>query len=198
MATTTSAAARHARCVLLALLAGGCRAPAPSPAVPVIDLIKEFDRAEKRPPDGYAIATHLAGDTRRPAIMAPAPGRITWTLPLPRHGVLRAAVAGTTDVPVRVRVGVSDWRIYEGLAQTVVTASSGWSMLTADLSAYAGWKVSLFYRPERQSWNVNVSIDAIGGVPAPVALGTPEILTDYAGAVEYAKRQRRLTRSGAP
>jgi hypothetical protein len=163
-----------------------------------VDLIKEFDRAEKRPPDGYTIATHLAGDMRRPAIMAPAPGRITWTLPLPRRAVLRAAVAGTADVPVRVRVGVSDARIYEALAQTVVTAGSGWSMLTADLSAYASWKFSLFYRPERLSWNVNVSLDAIGGVPAPVALGTPEILTDSAGAVEYAKRTRRLTRSGAP
>jgi hypothetical protein len=157
-----------------------------------VDLIKEFDRAEKRPPDGYTIATHLAGDMRRPAIMAPAPGRITWTLPLPRRAVLRAAVAGTADVPV------SDARIYEALAQTVVTAGSGWSMLTADLSAYASWKFSLFYRPERLSWNVNVSLDAIGGVPAPVAVGTPEILTDYAGAVEYARRKRRLTRSGAP
>jgi hypothetical protein len=166
--------------------------------VPVVDLIKEFDRADKRPPDTYTITEHLAGGTRRPAIMAPAPGRITWTLPLPRRGVLRAALAGTTAAPVRVRIGVSDARIYERLAQTDVPGSSGWLTLTADLSAYAGWKFSLFYRPERHSWNVNVSMDAIGGVPGQVALGTPEIVTDYAGAVEYAKRKLRVTRSAAP
>lgn len=129
--------------------------------------------------------------------MAPAPGRITWTLPVPRRGRFRAAVAATTSAPVRVRVGVSDNRVYEGLADVTVTDSSGWSTLTADLSAYAGWKFSLFYQPERSAWNVNVSVDAIGGVPSRVALGTPEIVTDTAGAQEYAKRSR-IIRSAAP
>jgi hypothetical protein len=198
MATTTSAMLRHAACVLLALLLGGCRADRPSPAVPVVDFIKTFDRAEKRPPDSYTIADHLAAGTRRPAIMAPAPGRITWTLPLPRRGMFRAAVAATTSAPVRVRLGVSDTRIYEALADVTVTESSGWSMLTADLSAYAGWKFSVFYQPERRSWNVNVSLDAIGGVPTRIALGAPEIVTDRAGAAEYTKRRPRLTRSEAP
>jgi hypothetical protein len=163
-----------------------------------VDLIKEFDRAEKRPAGEYSIAGHLAAGSRRPAIIAPAPGRITWSLPLPRRGLLRAAVAGATPTPVRVRVGVSDTRIYERLTETIVTGSSGWSMLTADLSAYAGWKFSLFYQPERHSWYVNVSIDAIGGVPGGIALATPEIVTDRAGAVEYARRKLRLTRSEAP
>src|SRR5919198_4830127 len=172
MATTTSAAARHAACVLLALLAGGCRRPAPSAAVPVVDLIKEFERAEKRPPADYSIVNHLAGGTRRPAIMAPAPGRITWSLPLPRRGLMRTAVAAATPAPARIRVGVSDARIYEALAATTVTDSSGWSMLTADLSAYAGWKFSLFYHPERRWGKLNVSIDAIGGVPSRGSLGT--------------------------
>lgn len=130
--------------------------------------------------------------------MAPAPGRITWSLALPRRGLLRAAVAATTPAPVRVRIGVSDARIYEGLAQAVVNGSTGWSLLTADLSAYAGWKFSLFYQPERHSWNVNVSLDAIAGVPGRIALGRPEIVTDTAGAAEYAKRKARITRSGAP
>jgi len=197
MATTRSAAARHTWCVLLAMLAGGCRAPSRSASVPVVDLIREFDRAEKRPPDAYSIANHLAAGTRRPAIVAPAPGRITWSLPLPRRALLRTAVASTTPAPVRVRIGVSDTRIYEGLVEAVVT-NQAWSMLTADLSAYAGWKLSLFYQPERRSWRVNVSIDAIGNAPSGVALGTPEILTDREGAVEYAKRKLRLTRSEAP
>jgi hypothetical protein len=196
MATMRSAAARHTWCVL-ALLAGGCRAPSRSASVPAVDLIREFDRAEKRPPDAYSIANHLAAGTRRPAIVAPAPGRITWSLPLPRRGLLRTAVAATTPAPVRVRIGVSDTRTYEGLVEAIV-ASQAWSIVTADLSAYAGWKLSLFYQPERRSWHVNVSIDAIGTAPSGVALGTPEIVTDREGAVEYAKRKVRLTRSEAP
>lgn len=189
--------ARYAACVLLAIAPGACGAPAPSAPVPVVDLIKTFDRAEKRPPDSYTIADYLAGDTRRTSIMAPAPGRIKWTLPLPRRGAFRAAVAAATSAPARIRLGVSDQRVYEGLVEMTVTENSGWTMLTADLSAYAGWKFSLFYRPERHAWNVNLSVDAIRGVPSRIALGTPEIVTDAAGAQEYAKRSRAI-RSGAP
>lgn len=163
-----------------------------------MDLIKEFDRADKRPAADFAIADHLAGGARRPSIVAPAPGRITWSLPVPRRGVLRVTIVALTPTPVRVRIGVSDARIYEGVAETVVTDTSNWSALAADLSAYAGWKFSLFYQPERHPWLVNVSTDAIGGVPGRVALGTPEIVTDRDGALEYAKRKRRLTRSEAP
>jgi hypothetical protein len=166
--------------------------------VAAVDLIREFDRAEKRPAADYSIADHVAGGTRRPAIIAPAPGRMTWALPLPRRSLFRATVAATTTARVRVRVGVSDARIYEGIAETIVTSGDAWSTLTADLSAYAGRKFSLFYQPERQSWYVNVSVDAIDGAPARVALGTPEIVTDAAGAAEYAKRRLRVTRSGAP
>jgi len=36
------------------------------------------------------------------------------------------------------------------------------------------------------------------GVPGKVALGAPEIVTDYDGAAEYAKLKLRLTRSEAP
>src|SRR2546423_5091160 len=103
MPTTTSATARHARCVLAALLAAGGRAPAPSAPVPVVDLIRELDRAEQRPPGQHSIANHLAAGTRRPSIIAPAPGRITWSLPLPRRGLLRTALAATASTPVRVR-----------------------------------------------------------------------------------------------
>src|SRR4051812_8679353 len=105
MATTRHATARHAWCVLLAVVAGGCRAPTPLPPIPVVDLIKEFDRAEKRPAAEYSIANHLAAGTRRPAIVAPAPGRITWSLPLPRRGLMRTALVATTPAPVRVRIG---------------------------------------------------------------------------------------------
>lgn len=99
---------------------------------------------------------------------------------------------------MRVRIGVSDARIYEELAAATVTESSGWSTITADLSAYAGWKFSLFYRPDRQIWRVNLSADAIGGVPGRVAWGVPEIVTGTGDALEYAERRLRVTRSGGP
>jgi hypothetical protein len=99
---------------------------------------------------------------------------------------------------VRVRIGVSDARIYEELAAATVTDGSGWSTITADLSAYAGWKFSLFYRPEGQTWRVNLSADAIGGIPGRVAWGEPEIVTNTADALEYARRRLRITRSGGP
>jgi hypothetical protein len=87
---------------------------------------------------------------------------------------------------------VSDARIYEGLAEATLTPGSGWSTITADLSAYAGWKFSVFYRPERLAWRVNLSADAIAGAPAQVAWGSPEIVATTADALEYMKRRARL------
>jgi hypothetical protein len=180
------------------LLLAGCHAVRPPAPVSAVDFIKEFDRAEKRPPEGFAIGDYLADGTRHPAIVGAAPSRLTWNIPIPRHATFRTVVAPVGTAPVRIRVGVSDARIYEGLAAATVTPGSGWTTVTADLSAYAGWKISLFYRPEEQTWRVNLSADAIGGVPAHVAWGVPEIVTTTADALEYAKRRARVTRNGGP
>jgi hypothetical protein len=167
------------------------------PLIAVVDLIKEFDRADGRPAGTYTIAEYTAAGSALPSITGPAPGRLTWTLPLPRHGMFRARVA-TASAPARVRVGVSDNRIYERLAELDV-APGAWSPIILDLSDYAGWKWSLFYRPERQAWRLNLSADAPGGVPATIAWGLPEIVAPAGdAALEYAKRRARPTRSGAP
>lgn len=166
--------------------------------MPAVDFIRDFSHAEQRPAGAFEAADHLVAGTRHRAILAPAPGRLTWTLPIPRRATFRAVVAPASNAPARVRVGVSDARIYEALAAVDVQPGSGWTPVTANLSDYAGWKISLFYRPERQAWHVNVSIDAIGGVAARVALGSPEIVTDRDSAAEYAKRRARITRSEAP
>lgn len=184
----TPAITRHTASLVLLLLLGGCRAPDASAPVVCVDFIKDFDRADKRPAAAFAISDHLAAGTRYPAILAAAPSRLTWVLPLPRHGLFRAKVASAGPAPVRMRIGVSDSRIYEGLAEATVTPGSGWSTLTADLSAYAGWKFSLFYRPEGQAWRVNLSADAIGGTPAQVAWGAPEIVTNTTDARAYRHR----------
>jgi hypothetical protein len=189
-------------CILLfALSFPGCRAPAPLTSIRVVDFIREFDRAEKRPPAGYTIGDHYAFDEHRPGILGPAPGRLIWVLPLPRRGLFQAAVAVDGASAVRFRIGVSDDRIYEELAGVTLDAGSRWTDLRADLSAYAGWKWSLFYRPERIAWRVVLSADAVAGVPGRAVWGTPEIVTDTAAAREYAIRRRTMiavTRNAAP
>jgi hypothetical protein len=172
-------------CILL-LVAAGCRSPNDSPPIRVVDFIKQFDRADQRPPGTFEIAYR-----GRPSILAPAPGRIAWTLPLPRRGRFHADVAADGAARVRFRVGVSDERISEQLADIVVEPAQGWMSLTVDLSAYAGRKWSLFYRPDAIDWHVTLSTDAVNGVPGRAAWGAPSVLTDRSGAIDYEKRRRR-------
>ena len=113
-----------------------------------------------------------------------------WALPLPRDGVFRARIA-VAGARVRIRIGVSDARIYEQLAERILAPDQEWSVLTANLSAYAGRKISLFYRPDNISWRVNLSADAIEGA-ATVAWGRPEVLTSSRNVAEYVKRRARI------
>jgi hypothetical protein len=158
-----------------------------------------MDRADQRPAGGFTIAVHQIDGVPRPAIAAAVPSRLTLPLPLPRRGVFHAFVAladgppGATAAPVRLRVGVSDHRIYEGVTELMLApGKSTWIELRADLSAYAGWKWSLFYRPERIIWRVVLAADATTSVPATVLWATPEIVTDTESAREYAARRQRL------
>jgi hypothetical protein len=182
--------------VLLVLL-GGCRASRVSSPVAAVDFIKAFDRAEKRPAAGFSIGDYTAAGSVRTAIVAPVPSRLTWAMPIPRRGLFRAVIAAGA-APVRIRIGISDARIYEELTAVTLTAADGWTTVTADLSAYAGWKFSLFYRPDGRIWRLNLSADAIDDVPGRVAWGLPEIETSTADALEYEKRRLRITRSEGP
>jgi hypothetical protein len=194
MTISASAIARHAMGAILpaALLPAACGSPPPSIPVAAVDFIEEFERADARPPGTYTIGEHVAGGTALPAIAGPAPGRLTWVLPLPRGATFRARVAAS-GASVRVRVGVSDDRIYEQLADRIVTPGDAWAPLAADLSAYAGFKISLFYRPDGVRWRVNLSADAIEGA-ATVEWGRPEVVTSTTNAREYVRRRARLTR----
>jgi hypothetical protein len=167
--------------------------------VPVVDLIDEFERAEKRPSGGFRVPAHTADGLTLPAIVMPIPSRVTWRLPLPRGGLLRTsvtradAVPGTIGMPsVRFRIGIADDRIYEGLTEiTVAPEQRGWIDLRVDLAAYAGWKWSLFYRPDRVLWNLVLAADGAAG-DATVVWGAPEIVTDRRAAREYAARRRDM------
>jgi hypothetical protein len=199
MTMSPSAIARQVLLTVpLAIGLAGCRAPASPPVVAVVDLIKEFERADSRPAGAYTIAEYSASGRALPSITGPAPGRLTWTLPLPRHGICRARIAASS-APARVRIGISDNRVYESLVDLDVTPAGGWTAIVLDLSDYAGWKWSLFYRPERQAWRLNLSADAPKGVPARIAWGLPEIAAPAGDdGLEYAKRRARPIRSGAP
>jgi hypothetical protein len=184
------------RTALVLLLVAGCRRALPSASIPAVDFIKEAHRAEQRP-RAYTVAYWSAAGTMRPALVGPSPGRLIWTLPMPRAARFDAEVAAA-GAPVRARVGVSDARVYELLGAATLSPGAPWTPLTADLSAYAGWKLSLFYRPDRVQWRLVLSADAIAGTPGTVAWGSPQILASTRNALEYETRRARLTRSGAP
>jgi hypothetical protein len=184
------------RTALVVLVAAGCRPASSSTSVTVVDFIQEVHRAEQRP-SVYTVTEWDAAGTVRPALVGPSPGRLIWTLPIP-HGARFEAQIAAAGAPVRVRVGVSDARIYEALGDAAVTPGAPWTPVSVDLSAYAGWKPSLFYRPDRVAWRLVLSADAITGAPGTVAWGTPEIVASIRSAREYQTRRARLTRSEAP
>jgi hypothetical protein len=189
---------RYALAILAVILCAGCRRVENTP-VQAVNLLREFDGAEKRPPVGFRIADRQIDGVSHPSLVVPVPSRLTIPLPLPRRGVLRASAAldpAVTDRPaasVRLRVGVSDDRIYERLTDVVLTPGHrGWVDVRTDLSAYAGWKFSFFYHPERVVWRVVLAADAIDGIPTTAVWGSPEIVTDRQGAKEYAERRMRF------
>jgi hypothetical protein len=189
---------RYALVILAVILCAGCRQVEKTP-VQAVNLLREFDAAEKRPPTGFQIADRQIDGISRPSLVVAVPSRLTMALPLPRRGVLRAAAAlepTPADRPaasVRLRVGVSDDRIYERLTDVILTAGQrGWVDVRTDLSAYAGWKWSLFYHPDRVMWRVVLAADAIDGIAATAVWGSPEIVTDRDGAREYSERRQRF------
>jgi hypothetical protein len=197
--TSAIASPRYVHCLVAAMVFCGCRYSTPVAPVQVVDLVHEVGRADLRPFGRFAVAEHEVGGVVRPAIVAPVPSRLTVALPLPRHGVLHAFVALAHAPPaartaaVRLRVGVSDHRIYEGVTELILPSGTPtWREIRADLSAYAGWKWSLFYRPDRITWRVVLAADALDATPATILWASPEIVTDTTSAREYAARRQRL------
>jgi len=185
---------RHVLAIVVVILCGGCSHVENAP-VPVVNLLREVDRAEKRPASGFEIATLEIDGQPRPALVVPVPSRLTIPLPLPRRGVLRAFASldpASASTPVRLRVGVSDGRIYERLTDVdLLPGDRHWIPVRTDLSAYAGWKWSLFYHPERVVWHVVLAADAMGA-PTRALWGSPEIVSDTESAREYSARRQRL------
>jgi hypothetical protein len=196
--TSATATHRYSFFIVLLLLTTGCGRPPADVAFRAVDLTRTLERAERRPAAGFDLTVHVADGIARPAIVMPVPARAIWSLPLPRHGVFRAFVAvdpagaGAPATAVRFRLGISDARVYEGLADRTLTGERGWTELRADLSAFAGIKWSLFYRPDRIAWRIVLATDAVGGGPSKAVWGSPVILTDIPSAREYATRRLQV------
>ena len=176
---------------------GACSTGGPEPriSIRVVDFVRRFGQAETRPASGrFGLAQHTLGGTLRASIDVPVPSRTIWSIPIPRRATLNA-LAGVlpASVPaiVRFRVGVSDDRIYEELVSHTVIAEAGreggWAPIQADLSAYAGWQWSIFFRPERRAWRVVLSTDAVEveGAGNRAIWGEPGIDTDLAAARHF-------------
>jgi hypothetical protein len=197
--TSAPATPRQIHCLVVALVLFGCGSPTPTAPVRVVNLLREMDRADQRPPRGFSVGDYRIDNVAHPAIEAAVPSRLTVPLLLPRRGAFRAFVAlagapaGQQTAGVRLRIGVSDHRIYEGLTELTLTPGHpGWMEIRTDLSAYAGWKWSVFYRPEQIVWRLVLAADTTDAVPATVLWGEPEIVTDTKSAREYVARRQRL------
>src|SRR5688572_3769793 len=120
--TSTPAVPRYIHGLLVVIVLSSCRNPVEPRAVKAVDLMRDFNRAEKRPAVTFEIVEREVNGVARPAIVVPVPRRLTWSLPLPRRAVFQTVVALTTPppgnapAPVRLRVGISDHRTFEGLS----------------------------------------------------------------------------------
>lgn len=162
-----------------------------SPSIQVLDLVGDFQRAEKRPSaTAFQVAEHTLASVRHATIDGSTPSRIIYTTRFPAHGVLRTDVAvlpasQSGGGAVRFRIGISDRRLYEPLAERIVTvadtARAGWTHLAVDLSRYGGWQWSLFYRPGRHAWQLILNADQIEGQTRAL-WGAPAVETDQRSA----------------
>ncbi len=185
--------------MMLLLLISACRPYDDPIEVSVVDLTHEYEDAEKRPAAGFQIAAYSIGGVTHASILAPVPSRLTWQMPLPRRGMFHMYVAladpppGAQASTARIHMGISSGRLYERLTEAILTPGPRrWIDVRADLSAYAGWKWSLFYRPDLVTWKLVLGADLMDGAPAKVVWALPEVLTDTKSAHEYAVRRARL------
>ena len=172
------------RAVLAVLLAASACAPsADRPQVTAADLLKTADRAEKRPAGArFEVVERPCGDGRIAGLDVPAPSRITYRLNFPVRARLVTVplLEGPADASAEFRIGISDRRTYETLLTRTIAGGTcaPETPMTVDLSGYAGWQWSLFYRPDERTWEVILGVSVSGGIPAGATWGVPRIEAD--------------------
>jgi hypothetical protein len=167
-----------------------------------VDFLRKLQDAERRPTSGrFDAGEHTFGGRSLASLVVPAESRLTWTIAVPHRARLRllAAVPATNgEASIAFRVGISDERLYNTLVELPVssaeTAARGWVPVEADLSRFAGWHWSLFYRPDSRLWKIVIGTHVLSGDPPAAYLGIPALMTDAEGAREYLARTTRRAR----
>ena len=104
----------------------------------IVNLVRDFRDAEARPSRAsFEVADVSVAGQSEPAIRTIAPSRLIFVLPVPRRSAFAARVAidggvdGAPPQPLRFRVGISDDRIFEQLADVLLTpgVQAGWTEL---------------------------------------------------------------------
>jgi hypothetical protein len=181
--------------LLAVALATGCATREPDTPFVVIDLLRWFRSAEARPAHGrFELAQHTFGADARAILLVPVPSRVVWQARIPRRAILHVApgvAPSSAPGSVRFRIGVSDDRIYESLAEmTMGPRAVGPQPIAVDLSAYAGRKWSLFYRPEERPWRLVLSADHVGGSVTEALWVEPRIEAAAGDARRFRARLR--------
>ena len=118
-----------------------------------VDLLAQFDSAQKDGAPFSVIDATLAGDTKR-AILAPPNGRLTFKVRVPDDGWLKVSLGMKPESwdkegnGVYFFAGVSDGRTFEKLFEQTMNPFANpserrWIPVTVDLSAYAGEEMEI-------------------------------------------------------
>lgn len=160
----------------------------------VIDLLRQSQFAEKRPPGGaFDLVDHQCGSESHASLAVPVASRVIWSVKLPDRAVLSTEVAvdGPPGAWSAFRVGISDDRVYEQLEMRRVAAETcgdAWTPIEVDLGRYSGWKFSLFYRPRTRTWRLVLGVNVESGAPTRAFWGRLRIEADTAAAKRFYRR----------
>ena len=190
--------------VLLVALAMTLAACGTSSSVRIVDLVRDFRDAEARPSRAaFEVDRRLCRGQSEPAIRTIVPSRHHLRASRCRAAAhLSRASRSTAASTARL---LNRFGFASASATTASTSSwptslltpgdqTGWTELRADLSAYAGWQWSVFYRPEDQRWRLVLSADAVSGVRTRGVWGAPGIDGDRSAAREHVERAARMSR----
>jgi hypothetical protein len=118
-----------------------------------IDLLSQYDQAEKKGGAFNVADETLAGDTKR-AIAAPPNSRMIFRVRVPEDGWLKVSLGVKPEAwniegnGVYFYAGVSDGRVFEKLFEQTLNpfknpSERRWIPVTVDLSAYAGEEMQI-------------------------------------------------------
>lgn len=136
----------------LVLFAGACRR-----ATSAVDLVSQFDAAQKRPAAGnFSVQDVELNGERKKAIAVPPDSRLTFKVQVPDEGWLRVSAGAKPESWTQegdgsfFLVGVSDGRTFDELFTQHVNPFSNagdrkWIQVWVDLSAYAGEEIELIF-----------------------------------------------------